>query len=98
MDEDSESGRGKEFLEVSVPPRARKRETAFAASRSIPPYPTSHSSQVARVINTLAFGKGHISPRQMLSGSGPGAFPQFFWPFLQRISAQQTFSVRVGRE
>ena len=46
MDEDSESGRGKEFLKVSVPPRA------------IPPYPTSHSSQLARVINTLGFGKG----------------------------------------
>ena len=29
--EDSESGRGKEFLKVSVLPRARKRETAFCS-------------------------------------------------------------------
>ena len=88
---------------MSVPPRARKRETAFAASRSIPPHPTSHSSQVARVINTRAFGKGTSNRgRRSLADlggslSGPGAFPQFVWPFLLRIRAQQTFSVRAGR-
>ena len=44
------SDRDKESLEVC--------ETAFADSRSFLPCPALHSSEVARVINTVAFAEG----------------------------------------
>jgi len=56
--EGSESDRDKRSLEVSAPPRARESETAFADFRSFPPRPASHSSEVAREINTVPFGEG----------------------------------------
>ena len=48
----SGSDRGVESLDVG------ESETAFADSRSFLPYPASHSSQVARVINTVTAAGG----------------------------------------
>ena len=51
--EGSGSDRDTRFLEVSAPPHERESEIAFADSRFFPPHPASHSSEAARVVNTV---------------------------------------------
>ena len=67
------SGRDKGSLEVSAPPRARERETAFADYRTFPPCPTTRSIEVARVISTVAFGETHRAAASSLSRTSAAA-------------------------